>query len=122
VFKIFHLDDCPTVPMAGDRGEQIPLINSDLGTGKLDLHLNRLRPGEPGGSTHYHSNSDNAYIVRRGEGRLVVEGEIHMLRKDDVVYIPAGMKHSLTNAGDEPFEIFEIYAPAGEAFDFKIEE
>ena len=108
--------------MERDRGEQIPLINSDLGTAKLDLHLNRLRPGEPGGSYHFHSNSDNAYIVRRGEGRLVVEGETHILKQDDVVYIPAGMKHSLTNAGHEPFEIFEIYAPAGEAFDFRTDE
>jgi hypothetical protein len=28
------------------------------------------------------------------------------------------MKHSLSNLGPEPFEIFEIYAPSGRQFDF----
>jgi mannose-6-phosphate isomerase-like protein (cupin superfamily) len=40
------------------------------------------------------------------------------VKKDQVVFIPAGMPHSLSNISDEPFEIFEIYAPAGSKFDF----
>lgn len=118
MFKIFHLDQCPTVAMKGDRGEQVRLINAELGTGKLDVHVNRLKVGDPGGSYHHHSNADNVYIVKRGEGELVVEGETHVIREDDVIYIPAGMKHSLQNVSDAPFEIFEIYAPAGAQFDF----
>jgi mannose-6-phosphate isomerase-like protein (cupin superfamily) len=39
-----------------------------------------------------------------------------------VVYIPAGMKHSLANRGAETLEIFEIYAPAGKQFDFIVDE
>ncbi len=118
MFKIFRLADCPAVPMKGGRGEQVRLVNADLDTGKLDVHVNRLRVGDPGGSYHHHTDADNVYIVKRGEGKLVVEGEAHTIREDDVVYIPAGMKHSLQNTSDAPFEIFEIYAPAGELFDF----
>jgi len=118
MFKIFHLADCAAVPMTGGRGEKIHLINTELGAEKLDVHVNRLRVGDPGGSYHHHTNADNVYIVKRGEGKLVVEGEAHTIREDDVVYIPAGMKHSLRNVSDAPFEIFEIYAPAGELFDF----
>jgi mannose-6-phosphate isomerase-like protein (cupin superfamily) len=118
MFRIFHLADCPTVPMESVRGEKIELINTGMGTEKLDVHLNRLRVGDPGGSYHHHTNADNVYIVKRGEGKLVVEGEEHTIREDDVVYIPAGLKHSLQNVGDAPFEIYEIYAPAGAKFDF----
>ncbi len=120
-FRIFHLNDVPTQVMQssnGVRGEKKPLINASIGTDKLDVHLNRLNPREPGGSYHHHSNADNVYIVKRGEGKLVVEGVSHTIREDDVVYIPAGQKHSLQNVSDQPFEIFEIYAPAGEQFDF----
>jgi oxalate decarboxylase/phosphoglucose isomerase-like protein (cupin superfamily) len=39
-----------------------------------------------------------------------------------VVYIPAGMVHSLANLSDDVFEIFEIYAPAGARFDFVLDE
>jgi oxalate decarboxylase/phosphoglucose isomerase-like protein (cupin superfamily) len=32
------------------------------------------------------------------------------------------MTHSLSNLSDEPFEIFEIYAPAGRQFDVVADE
>ena len=118
VFKILHLDECPASPMEPGRGEQIKLINSRLGTEKVDVHLNRLVPGGPRGKLHHHTKADNVYIVKRGEGTLTVEGEVHVIRENDVVYIPAGLKHSLSNLGDEVFEIFEIYAPSGRHMDF----
>jgi len=122
VFKILHLNKCPVSPMDSGRGEQIKLINPSLGTEKVDVHLNRLIPGGPPGKLHHHTHADNVYIVKRGEGTLAVEGASYVIREDDVVYIPAGMKHSLSNLGDEPFEIFEIYAPSGKHFDFVLRE
>jgi mannose-6-phosphate isomerase-like protein (cupin superfamily) len=122
VFKILHLDECPTNPMEPGRGEQIKLINSTLGTEKVDVHLNRLVPGGPGGKVHHHTNADNVYIVKTGEGTLTVEGKTYLIRENDVVYIPAGMKHSLSNLSGSMFEIFEIYAPSGKHFDFVLDE
>ena len=100
MFKILHLDECPTSPMEPGRGEQIKLINPSLGTEKVDVHLNRLVPGGPRGKVHHHSDADNVYIVKRGEGTLTVEGKTYLIRENDVVYIPAGMKHSLANLSD----------------------
>jgi mannose-6-phosphate isomerase-like protein (cupin superfamily) len=77
-----------------------------------------LVPGGPRGKVHRHSQSDNVYIVRRGEGVLTANGETHTIRADQIVFIPAGMPHSLSNLSSEIFEIFEIYAPAGKQFDF----
>jgi mannose-6-phosphate isomerase-like protein (cupin superfamily) len=121
LFKLMHLDRCPTGPMAGGRGEQIKLINTSLGTEKIDVHLNRLAPGGPAGKVHHHTQADNVYIVKRGEGTLTVEDKTYVIRENDVVYIPAGMRHSLSNLGTEVFEIFEIYAPAGRQFDFVVD-
>ena len=122
MFKILRLDQCPTNPMEPGRGEQIKLINRSLGTEKLDLHLNRLVPGGPRGKVHHHTHADNIYVVRRGEGTLTVENEVHLIRENDVIYIPAGMKHSLSNLGNDVFEVFEIYAPAGRQMDFVLDE
>jgi mannose-6-phosphate isomerase-like protein (cupin superfamily) len=108
--------------MEPGRGDQIKLINSALGTEKLDVHLNRLIAGGPRGKIHRHTNSDNVYIVKRGEGTLTVEDKSYVIREDDVVYIPAGMRHSLSNLSAGVFEIFEIYAPAGGQFDFLLDE
>jgi mannose-6-phosphate isomerase-like protein (cupin superfamily) len=75
-------------------------------------------PGGERGRLHRHSQSDNVYIVRRGEGMLVAGGETYTIRADQVVFIPAGLPDSLSNFSDEVFEMFEIYAPAGQQFDF----
>ena len=122
MFKLMHLGECPVGPMAGGRGEQVKLINTSLGTEKIDVHLNRLAPGGPRGKVHHHTQADNVYIVKRGEGTLTVDGETHVIRENDVVYIPAGMTHSLANLSGGMFEIFEIYAPAGRQFDFVVDE
>ena len=122
MFKILHLNECPVGPMAGGRGEQVKLINQSLGTDKLDVHFNRLLAGGPRGKRHHHTSADNVYIVKRGEGTLTVEGKTYLVRENDVVYIPAGMKHSLANLGTDVFEIFEIYAPSGQHFDFVLDE
>jgi mannose-6-phosphate isomerase-like protein (cupin superfamily) len=118
VLKIFDLNTAATEPMDNGRGETIRMINSKLGTEKIDVHLNRLVPGGPRGRLHRHSQSDNVYIVRRGEGVLTADGETYTIRADQVVFIPAGMPHSLSNLSDDVFEILEIYAPAGRQFDF----
>ena len=122
MFKIFHLDECPTSPMQAGRGEQIKLINPALGTDKVDVHLNRLIPGGPRGKHHHHSNADNVYIVKRGKGTLTIEDKSYVVRENDVVYIPAGLTHSLSNLGTEVLEIFEIYAPSGRHMDFALDE
>ena len=122
MFKIFHLNECATNPMEPNRGEQIKLINPALGTENVDVHLNRLVPGGPRGKVHHHTRTDNVYIVKRGEGTLTVEAETYLIRENDVVFIPAGMKHSLSNLGEGVFEIFEIYAPSGRHFDFVLDE
>jgi mannose-6-phosphate isomerase-like protein (cupin superfamily) len=118
LFKILHLEQCPVNPMEAGRGEQIKLVNPSLGTEKVDVHLNRLVPGGPRGKLHHHTHADNVYIVKRGEGSLTIEGEIHVIRENDVVYIAAGLKHALSNLGTEVLEIFEIYAPSGRHMDF----
>jgi mannose-6-phosphate isomerase-like protein (cupin superfamily) len=108
--------------MERGRGEQIRLVNPALGTDKVDVHFNRLVPGGPRGKVHRHTASDNIYIVKRGEGTLTIEGATHLIRENDVVYIPAGLRHSLSNLSGDLFEIFEIYAPSGPHFDSVAEE
>ena len=69
---------------------------------------------------HRHTVSDNVYIVKSGEGLLTVEDQAYHIVMDDVVFIPAGVHHSLSNVSDEELVIYEIYAPAGRQFDFVV--
>jgi mannose-6-phosphate isomerase-like protein (cupin superfamily) len=117
-FKIIKPSSAPRRPLEPGRGESIRLVDTGIGVESLDLHMNILAPKGPRGRVHRHSRSDNVYIVKSGEGLLTVEGESHVITDGDVVCIPAGVTHSLSNASDRELVIYEIYAPAGAAFDF----
>ena len=117
MIRIFDLNAAPAVPMEQGRGETVRLVDASIGTEKLDVHVNRLVPGGPRGRVHRHTHSDNIYIVRRGEGMLTADGRSYTLRPDQVVFIPAGVVHSLSNLSNDVFEIVEIWAPAGRQFD-----
>ena len=122
MYRIFHLNKCRKEDLENGRGWMVRLVNPGLGTDNLDVHLNILNPGGQRGRLHRHTNSDNVYIVKRGTAELVAEGERRIIGENDVVFIPAGLRHSLSNTGEGSFEVFEIYAPAGDRFDFIAEE
>lgn len=113
-FKITKPRDAARVPLEPGRGDSLQLVSND----RLDVHINVLTPRGPRGRVHRHSVSDNVYIVKSGEGELTIEDAVHRIVTDDVVYIPAGARHSLSNVSDHELVIYEIYAPAGSAFDF----
>jgi mannose-6-phosphate isomerase-like protein (cupin superfamily) len=119
--RIIDIDRAESVPMENGRGDTLLLVDGSL-TETMDLHLNRLVAGGPNGSLHKHSKADNVYIVKSGEGLLRIEDETFTIRAGQVVFIPAGKRHQLSNVSDKTFEIFEIYAPAGKDFDFVIAE
>lgn len=118
MIRIMTLDEGDKVPLDNGRGEKVRLVDDRLGTEAIDLHHNTLFPGGPSGRYHRHSKADNVYIVMGGVGQLVADGVTHEVREGQIIFIPAGVPHSLSNPGDEPFRIFEIYAPAGSDFDF----
>jgi len=122
MIKIMTLEDGDKVPLDSGRGEKIRLVDARLGTDAVDLHHNTLFPGGPAGRYHRHSKADNVYIVTGGVGQLVADGVTYSVHQGQIIFIPAGVAHSLSNPGDEPFGIFEIYAPAGPNFDFVVVE
>ncbi len=111
------LEDGLRSTLDNGRGEKIKLVDERL-TGTIDLHHNTLFARGGKGRYHRHTKADNVYIVTGGEGELIADGVAHTVRKGQIIFIPAGTPHSLSNPGEEPFSIFEIYAPAGADFDF----
>ena len=107
----------PRRPMKLGRGTGIKLVNEETGSPGLDLHLNVINDDSGPGEVHFHRRADNVYIVLEGVLEVVVEGERHLLEKDDVGFIPAGLVHTAGSAGGHgPTRVLEIYAPAG--YDF----
>jgi uncharacterized cupin superfamily protein len=76
---------------------------------QLGIHLVVLAPGEPMAMYHWEADQED-FLVLAGEALLVVEGEERGLRQWDFVHCPAGTKHVIVGAGDEPCLVLAVGA------------
>jgi mannose-6-phosphate isomerase-like protein (cupin superfamily) len=48
---------------------------------------------------HVHKRQEQVYHVLDGEGLMEIDGEKHVVRKNDVIFITPGTWHSIENSG-----------------------
>jgi mannose-6-phosphate isomerase-like protein (cupin superfamily) len=48
---------------------------------------------------HSHKIQEQVYHVLEGEGLMEIAGQSHVVRKHDVIYLPPGVEHMITNTG-----------------------
>jgi len=115
---VFNLADAPTHALRYDRGTQYELFGPKNGAANADIHINVINLDSGRGPYHYHERAENFYIVLDGKVEACVEGVRYFLEKDDVAFIPPGLRHYAGTAEDSPVpaRVIEIYAPAGTDF------
>ena len=60
---------------------------------------------EPGGSMPLHTNRvEHEQLVLNGRAKVLIGDTAFEVKKDDVVFIPAGVPHNYITLGDEPFQ------------------
>ena len=84
-----------------------------LYTGKFSqLVVMSLLPGEEIGE-EVHDYVDQFFRFEVGEGKAILDGEEVLFAADDVVIIPAGVKHNIINTSvSETLKLYTIYSPA----------
>ncbi len=60
---------------------------------------------------HVHEDSDKLYYVVEGCGLFSVGGEVREVGEKNVVYVPAGVEHSLKNDGGANLTLLVFMAP-----------
>jgi len=63
-------------------------------------------PGGQGGDYHFHEKGEHIIVIVSGEGFEVLEGGEVPVRTGDVLYIPAGEKHTIVNRSDKELRYF----------------
>jgi len=64
---------------------------------------------EPGGEMPLHTNSvEHEQLVLSGKAEIIIGNETYEVKKEDVVFIPAGVPHSYKTISNEPFEFLCI--------------
>ena len=77
----------------------------------LMVGLNCLEPGQTQ-REHAHEGADKFYFVLEGSGTFTVGDEVRQAETGTVVAAPAGVKHGVTNSGDERLSLLVAIAPA----------
>ncbi|RXI96753.1 cupin domain-containing protein [Anaerobacillus alkaliphilus] len=131
-FRISELHE--TVNQKADFGSEPFVVNINnatknntsfrtaLWTGEhLQLTLMSIGVGEDIG-LEAHPNTDQFLRIEEGKG-LVQMGDtkerlnfLQNVGDDDVILIPAGKWHNLTNTGEKPLKLYSIYAPPEHPF------
>jgi mannose-6-phosphate isomerase-like protein (cupin superfamily) len=94
-------------------------------TGKeCQVVLMAIQPGEEIGS-EVHEDHDQILVFVEGNGQAVLEGQVHEVGTNDLVFVHAGVEHNFINTGNRPLRLYTIYAPpehpAGVRHDSKAE-
>lgn len=98
------------------RGSVERIVGPEAGAERVDLHVNRILAGSAPGPYHLHPDAENVYLVLSGALRVRMAGVDHRLGPGDAAFIPAGVPHSASNAGEVDVEVIEVYAPANAGF------
>jgi mannose-6-phosphate isomerase-like protein (cupin superfamily) len=60
---------------------------------------------------HSHKVQEQVYHVLDGEGLMELDGERTVVRKDDVIFIPPGVRHAIYNTGMVDLRFVVVTSP-----------
>jgi mannose-6-phosphate isomerase-like protein (cupin superfamily) len=76
-----------------------PLVRPEtVGSKRMDYRISTYRPMAYV-QLHTHKVQEQVYHVLDGEGMMEIDGERRVVRKHDVIFIPPGVEHGITNSG-----------------------
>jgi len=98
-----------------DNIENETLANTNfrtvLYTGKLQLVLMTLKPGEDIGA-EVHNGHDQFFRFESGVGEVLLGDETFEVKDGDAIIVPDGTMHNVTNVSKtENLTLYTIYAP-----------
>ena len=76
-----------------------PLINPDNSAARhLDYRISMYQPMAYV-KVHSHKVQEQIYHVLEGEALMEIDGRSRVVRKHDVIHLPAGVPHAISNSG-----------------------
>lgn len=94
-----------------------PLVRPETcGAQRMDFRISCYQPMAHV-QEHVHQVQEQAYYVLQGEGLLTLDGQPVLMRRDDYVFVPPGVRHAIANQGTGPLVFFVVTTPVedGEA-------
>ena len=65
-------------------------------------------------AAHTHKVQEQIYHILDGEGLMKIEGKNTLVRRHDIIHIPPGIEHAISNSGLVDLVFLVITAPASD--------
>ena len=102
--------ECDVLSKPGIQSQQLIWSSNSPEAQSTITHVT-MEPGSLS-KRHAHKNSEQIWIVERGEGLLLLAGNrSEILRAGDIVRTPAGEVHGVENTGSEPLTYLAVTTP-----------
>jgi mannose-6-phosphate isomerase-like protein (cupin superfamily) len=72
--------------------------------------LKTLQSGEEIGE-EVHKDRDQFFRVERGNGKVIIDGSSHKIKRNDAIVVPAGARHNIINTDDKSLRLYTLYGP-----------
>jgi mannose-6-phosphate isomerase-like protein (cupin superfamily) len=107
--QLRRLSDAP-VRERGLLQSHLLLDAGELGARNLVVTWVEVAPGGEQ-RPHSHTESEQAYVIVRGQGQMTVAGEQRDVVEGDLVLIPPTAEHAIANTGDETLVYVSAASP-----------
>jgi quercetin dioxygenase-like cupin family protein len=86
------------------------LVRPETGARHLDYRISCYQP-RAHVAPHAHKIQEQIYHVLEGEGLMEIAGERRVVRKHDVIFLPPGVEHAISNTGLTDLVFLVITSP-----------
>jgi mannose-6-phosphate isomerase-like protein (cupin superfamily) len=110
---VSHIASIPWQQFPGHFGSALSkaLVRPETcGSRRIDHRISCYQPMAHV-AEHVHQVQEQVYHVLEGAGVLTLDGERHVLRAHDYVFVPPGVRHSFTNEGLVPLVFIVVTSP-----------
>lgn len=88
---------------------------------QIGMNLFVLEPGEPM-SMYHGEDSQEDFLVLRGDCVLIIEGQERSLKQWDFVHCPPWTEHTIVGAGDRPCVVLAVGTRGSEGIRFPVDD
>jgi len=115
---VIHESEVPEVDLPGRHLRWLANAES-LDPKYLSVSVIRVAPGEKVRPAHSHPQGEELIYIIKGNGRVLVGGEVDPVREGTAVLFPQGVPHMLHNTGTEEMKVICFFAPGTSLDNYK---
>lgn len=100
--NIQSLNQIPSTPLQAGSGASMQMLISPEVAPHFAMRKFVIKSG---GNMPYHTNTvEHEQYVLSGSAKVIIDGKEFVVKKDDIIFIPANIPHSYDVLGDEDYE------------------